>query len=95
MSLGHPRILLGPSWRRDVKSPLVALGTYCANYVIDVYSIFVMLLNKNKNPFLVLFYYFLGPKKALFFVVVVFASYKKYGCNQNESNIRNKNKQSK
>ena len=27
MSLGHPRILLPPSWRRDVKSPLVVLGT--------------------------------------------------------------------
>ena len=39
MSLGHPRTLLRPSWRRDVKPPLVALGTYCGNYVIDVYSI--------------------------------------------------------
>ena len=36
-------------------------------------------LNKNKNPFLVLIYCFLGPKEALFLfvvlVVVVFASY--------------------
>ena len=38
MSLGHPWILLRPSWRRDVKSPLVVLRTYCGNYVIDVYS---------------------------------------------------------
>ena len=38
MSLRHRRILLRPSWRQDVNSPLVALGTYCGNYVIDVYS---------------------------------------------------------
>ena len=38
MSLGHPRILLRSFWRRDVKSPLVGLGTYCGNYVINIYS---------------------------------------------------------
>ena len=36
--LGHPWILLRPCWRRDVKSPLVPLRTYCGNYVIYVYS---------------------------------------------------------
>ena len=40
-SLGHPRTLLRPSWRRDVKSPPVALGTYCENYVIDIYSYYL------------------------------------------------------
>ena len=38
-----------------------------------------MLLNKNKNPFLVLIYYLLGPVQALFLFIVVFVSYKNMG----------------
>ena len=47
MSLGHPQTLLRPSWRRDVKSPLVALGTYCGNYIIDIYSYYCIILYSN------------------------------------------------
>ena len=47
MSLAHPRILLRPSWRRDVESPLVVLGTYCRVYVIDVYSYYSTHMNNT------------------------------------------------
>ena len=45
MSLRHSWILLCPSWRREVKSPLVAIGTYCGNDVIDEYSYFILCAN--------------------------------------------------